>query len=120
MKYAVMQNATPKGAASVRLRFDFGSIGETEKERGLAHFIEHMALNETNHVPEGEFVKTLERLGLKFGPDTNAVTGFDSTVYMLDLPQTDDATVDPRSKRQTPRSGTLVTAVATRLAAPQR
>ena len=94
MKYAVMHNATPKGAASVRLHIDFGSIGEGEKERGLAHFIEHMTLNETNHVAEGEFIKTLERLGLKFGPDTNAVTGFDSTVYMLDLPQTDAERVD--------------------------
>ena len=94
MKYAVMRNATPKGAASLRLHFDFGSIGESEKERGLAHFIEHMALNETNHVAEGEFIKTLERLGLKFGPDTNAVTSFDSTVYMLELPQTDAERVD--------------------------
>ena len=59
MKYAVMRNATPKGAASLRLHFDFGSIGESDKERGLAHFIEHMALNETNHVAEGEFIKTL-------------------------------------------------------------
>ena len=94
MKYAVMRNATPKGAASVRMHFDFGSIGEGEKERGLAHFIEHMALNETNHVAEGEFIKTLERLGLKFGPDTNASTGFDETIYMLDLPQTDAERVD--------------------------
>ncbi|HTG63201.1 MAG TPA: insulinase family protein [Sphingomicrobium sp.] len=94
MKYAVMRNATPKGSASLRLRVNFGSIGEGEKERGLAHFIEHMTLNETNHVAEGEFIKTLERLGLKFGPDTNAVTGFDSTVYMLDLPQTDAERVD--------------------------
>jgi len=94
MKYAVMRNSTPKGAASLRLHFDFGSIGEGEKERGLAHFIEHMALNETTHVPEGEFIKTLERLGLKFGPDTNAMTSFDATVYMLDLPQTDQERVD--------------------------
>ena len=94
MKYAVMRNATPKGAASVRLHFDFGSIGESENERGLAHFIEHMAFNGTTNVPEGEMIKILERQGLKFGPDTNAQTGFDSTVYLLDLPQTDDARVD--------------------------
>lgn len=94
MKYAVMKNATPKGTAVVRLRFEFGSLGEGDKERGLAHFIEHMALNETNHVAEGELIKMLERLGLKFGPDTNAQTGFDSTTYMLDLPQTDAERVD--------------------------
>ena len=94
MKYAIRRNETPKGTASVRLHFDFGSLGEAENERGLAHFIEHMALNETNHVPEGELIKMLERLGLRFGPDTNAMTGFDSTVYMLDLPQTDKERVD--------------------------
>ena len=94
MKYAVMRNATPKGAASVRLHFDFGSIGEGDKERGLAHFIEHMAFNGTTNVPEGEMIKILERQGLKFGPDTNAQTGFDSTMYMLDLPQTNDERVD--------------------------
>jgi zinc protease len=94
MKYAIMHNATPKGTASVRMQIAFGSIGEAEKERGLAHFIEHMAFNGSTHVPEGDMVKILERQGLKFGPDTNAVTGFDTTTYMLDLPQTDDQHID--------------------------
>jgi zinc protease len=94
MKYAVMRNATPKGAASVRLHFDFGSIGESDKERGLAHFIEHMAFNGTTNVAEGEMVKILERKGLKFGPDTNAQTGFDATMYMLELPVADAERID--------------------------
>ena len=94
MKYAIMRNATPKGAGAVRLRFEFGSIGEKDSEQGLAHFIEHMAFNGSTHVPEGEMVKILERQGLKFGPDTNAVTGFDSTTYMLDLPKADAEHVD--------------------------
>jgi zinc protease len=94
MKYAIMRNATPKGTASVRLRFAFGSIGENDNERGLAHFIEHMAFNGTTHVPEGDMVKILERQGLKFGPDTNAMTGFDSTIYMLDLPKADAEHID--------------------------
>ena len=94
MKYAVMRNATPKGGASLRLHFAFGSLGENERERGLAHFVEHMVFNGSTRVEEGEFVKSLERLGLKFGPDTNALTGFDSTVYVLDLPQTDESRLD--------------------------
>ena len=94
MKYAIMHNATPKGTASVRLQFAFGSIGEAENERGLAHFIEHMAFNGSTHVPEGEMIKMLERQGLAFGPDTNAVTGFDTTTYMLELPQADAQHVD--------------------------
>ncbi|HEX3676299.1 MAG TPA: insulinase family protein [Sphingomicrobium sp.] len=94
MRYAIMRNRTPKGTASVRLQIAFGSIGEAEKERGLAHFIEHMAFNGSTHVPEGDMVKILERQGLAFGPDTNAVTDFDTTTYMLDLPKTDDEHVD--------------------------
>jgi len=94
MKYAIMRNAYPKGAGAVRLQFEFGSIAESEEERGLAHFIEHMAFNGSTHVPEGEMVKILERQGLKFGPDTNAMTGFDKTVYMLDLPKADEEHLD--------------------------
>jgi zinc protease len=94
MKYAIMRNAVPKGAGVVRLQFEFGSIAESEEERGLAHFIEHMAFNGSTNVPEGEMVKILERQGLKFGPDTNAATGFDKTVYMLDLPKADNEHLD--------------------------
>ncbi|WP_162199482.1 M16 family metallopeptidase [Aurantiacibacter marinus] len=86
MKYAIRQNDTPDGAASLRLHFDFGSFGEADNEQGLAHFIEHMAFNGTTNVPEGEMIPLLERLGLAFGPDTNAYTSFDETVYMLDVP----------------------------------
>ena len=94
MKYAIRRNGFPKGTASVRLRFEFGSIGEDEDERGLAHFIEHMAFNGSTNVPEGEMVRILERQGLKFGPDNNAQTGFDQTLYMLDLPKVEDEQVD--------------------------
>lgn len=94
MRYAIRRNGFPKGTASVRLRFEFGSIGEREEERGLAHFIEHMAFNGSTNVAEGEMVKILERQGLKFGPDNNAQTGFDQTLYLLDLPSTADSQVD--------------------------
>ncbi len=94
MKYAILRNATPRDSASVRMLFDFGSIAEDENERGLAHFIEHMAFNGSTNVPEGEMTKILERLGLAFGADTNASTGFDATTYQLDLPRTDDELVD--------------------------
>jgi zinc protease len=94
MHYEIMRNATPPHNASLRLRIDVGSMYEREDQRGIAHFIEHMVLNGTTHVPEGEFEKRLERVGLKFGPDTNATTEFQQTVYMLDLPETDATTVD--------------------------
>ena len=94
MRYALMHNATPPGQASLRLRIDAGSLMEAEDQRGLAHFMEHMAFNGTAEVPEGDLLPILERLGLAFGPDTNAFTSFDQTVYQLDLPRTDDETVD--------------------------
>ena len=94
MRYALMHNATPPGQASLRLRIDAGSLMEAEDQRGLAHFMEHMAFNGTTEVPEGDLLPILERLGLAFGPDTNAFTSFDQTVYQLDLPRTDDETVD--------------------------
>ena len=94
MRYAIRRNATPPGEASLRLRIDAGSLYEAENQRGVAHFLEHMVLNGTTNVPEGEFVRRLERHGLRFGPDTNASTGFTQTVYKLDLPETDSETVD--------------------------
>jgi zinc protease len=94
MRYAIRRNATPPGEASLRLRIDAGSLHEADDQRGLAHFLEHMVLNGTTNVPEGEFVRRLERHGLRFGPDTNASTDFRQTVFKLDLPETDAETVD--------------------------
>lgn len=94
MKYALKKNETPKGNASLRMHVALGSIAEAEEERGLSHFLEHMAFNGSNNVAEGEMIKLLERLGLSFGADTNAYTSFDETVYELDLPRTDTDTVD--------------------------
>jgi zinc protease len=94
MRYALMHNATPTGQASFRLRFAAGSLMETEAQQGLAHFLEHMAFNGSTHVPGGDMVKILERLGLAFGADTNASTDWTETVYKLDLPKSDAGTVD--------------------------
>ncbi len=94
MRYAIMKNATPKGEVSIRLRIAAGSLHETEAQRGLAHFVEHMAFRGTTRVPDGELFKTLERLGLRAGADTNARTGELDTVYQFDLPNIDEQTID--------------------------
>src|SRR5262249_53726532 len=94
MRYALMHNALPPGAVFVRLSMKFGSLEEQESEKGLAHFIEHMAFNRSKHVPEGDMVKILERLGLAFGADTNASTGQKFTTYQLDLPKGSDENVN--------------------------
>ena len=90
MRYAILVNDTPTKSASMRLRFDTGSLNETDDTQGLAHFLEHMAFNGSENMPEGDMTKTLERYGLAFGADTNAYTSFDETVYMLELPSTTD------------------------------
>lgn len=94
MRYAILVNDTPTDAAALRLIFDAGSLAEADHQRGLAHFIEHMAFNGTTNVPEGEMVPLLERYGLAFGPDTNAFTGRDVVGYQLALPSTDDQIVE--------------------------
>jgi len=94
MRYAILVNDTPTDTAAVRLVFDVGSLAEQEHQRGLAHFVEHMAFNGTTHVPEGEMVPLLERYGLAFGPDTNAFTGREVVGYQLDLPSNADEIID--------------------------
>ncbi|WP_306015283.1 pitrilysin family protein [Oceanicaulis sp. MMSF_3324] len=86
LRYAILENDTPSGTAALRMVFDVGSLAEEDDQRGLAHFIEHMAFNGTTHVPEGEMVALLERYGLAFGADTNAFTGREVVGYQLDLP----------------------------------
>jgi len=93
LRYALRANATPSDTASALLYIDAGSLDEADAERGLAHFLEHMAFNGSTLYPEGELIPALERLGLAFGADTNAYTTFDRTVYRLELPDTADETV---------------------------
>lgn len=94
LRYAIRRNQRPDNQVLVRLAFEFGSAAEADEEQGLAHFIEHMAFNGSTNVPEGEMVRILERLGLSFGADTNASTGFVRTQYKLDLPKADPALIE--------------------------
>ena len=94
MRYAIRRNTTPKGAVSVRLRIDAGSLMERDDEQGIAHLMEHMAFRGSKRVADGDMVKTLQSLGLSFGADTNAFTGGTQTVYSFDMPKNDDASID--------------------------
>jgi zinc protease len=94
MRYALQSNARPEQEAVIRLTFRAGSKHESDDMSGGAHFLEHMAFNGTKNVPEGEMVKSLERMGLSFGADTNASTSYTRTDYRLNLPEVDDETVD--------------------------
>ncbi|EJT05663.1 peptidase M16 domain-containing protein [Rhizobium sp. CCGE 510] len=93
MRFAIMRNATPPGQAAIRFRIGSGSLDENDNQQGLAHVLEHMAFKGSTHVAEGEIIRILQRKGLAFGPDTNAHTSYDETVYALDLPEVDADTV---------------------------
>jgi zinc protease len=93
VRYFVRQNQEPKERASLRLLVLAGSLNETDEQRGLAHFLEHMAFNGSTHYPPGTLVEFFQRIGMAFGVDTNANTSFDRTVYRLDLAHADDAAV---------------------------
>lgn len=93
IRYAVLANPEPKGRASLRLLFGAGSLMEADDQRGVAHFLEHMSFNGSKNFAPGTLVEYFQRLGMSFGGDTNAYTTFDRTVYMLELPDTQPATV---------------------------
>ena len=82
----VRRNAEPEKRAALRLVVKAGSVDEADDQRGLAHLLEHMAFNGSTHFKSGELVDYLESIGARFGPDVNAYTSFDETVYMLELP----------------------------------
>ncbi|PTY05472.1 peptidase M16 [Opitutaceae bacterium EW11] len=94
LRYAVLENHEPKQRASLRLLVTSGSLEEEDNQRGLAHFLEHMAFNGSTHYPPGTMVEYFQRLGMSFGGDTNAYTSFDHTVYMLELPNTNAPTLE--------------------------
>lgn len=86
LTYLVRRHPTPEQRAEVWLVINAGSLQEDEDQQGLAHFIEHMAFNGTRRFARQAMVDYLESVGLRFGPDLNAYTSFDETVYMLRVP----------------------------------
>ena len=86
LRYFLRQNGRPAKRVSMRLAVDVGSIYEDDDQRGLAHFLEHMAFNGSANFKPGELVAFLESIGARFGPHVNASTSFDETIYMLDVP----------------------------------
>ncbi len=94
LTYYIRKNSVPDKHASLRLVVNAGSVLESDDQRGLAHFLEHMAFNGTEKFAKNEVVKFLESLGMEFGPDTNAYTTFDETVYKLEASTDKPGTVE--------------------------
>jgi len=93
IRYVILPNREPKNRASLRLLVLSGSLEEAANQRGLAHFLEHMAFNGSTHYPPGTLVEYFQRLGMSFGGDTNAYTSWDHTAYQIELPNTQPATI---------------------------
>lgn len=93
MRYWIRPDVAPAGKATMWLRVATGSLNEEEHERGLAHFLEHMAFNGSTNFPAGTLIKRFEAVGLTFGAHQNATTGFLDTIYKLTIPTT-AATLD--------------------------
>jgi zinc protease len=92
LRYYLRANKKPEQRAELRLVVNAGSILEDDDQRGLAHFLEHMAFNGTAHFAKSELVEYLQSVGMRFGGDLNAGTDYDETVYRLTIP-TDTARV---------------------------
>ena len=86
LTYYIRKNERPDDRVLLRLAVKAGSIDEEPDQRGLAHFLEHMAFNGSRNFKPGELVATFEATGARMGPHLNAYTSFDETVYMLQLP----------------------------------
>ncbi len=90
--YYIRKNNRPENRVEMRLVVNAGSVLEDDDQQGLAHFVEHMCFNGTKNFEKNKLIEYLESLGIQFGPEINAYTSFDETIYMLTLP-TDSANI---------------------------
>jgi len=94
MRYYIRANQNPEARAELRLVVNAGSVLEDDDQRGLAHFVEHMAFNGTLHFPGLDVVNFMQSLGMRFGAHVNANTSFDETIYELQIPTDNPAVID--------------------------
>lgn len=93
-QYVLMKNTSPKDRVSVHLNVFAGSVNETDEEQGVAHFLEHMLFNGSDHFKPGELIEYFQSIGMDFGADANASTSFFHTTYDLTLPKGDTKTLE--------------------------
>ena len=86
LTYYIRKNSRPEKKVELRLVVNAGSILEDDDQQGLAHFTEHMAFNGSKNFQKNDIVSFLQSIGVEFGADLNAYTGFDETVYILPIP----------------------------------
>ncbi|MEO8413418.1 MAG: insulinase family protein [Ginsengibacter sp.] len=94
LTYYIRKNDKPEKKLQLRLVVNAGSVLEQPDQLGLAHMMEHMNFNGSTHFKKNELVSYLQSIGVQFGADLNAYTGFDETVYILPIPSDDPVKVD--------------------------
>jgi zinc protease len=95
LTYYIRHNEWPEKRAEFYIAQKVGSIQEDDTQRGLAHFLEHMAFNGSKHFKGNELLRWCESIGVKFGTDLNAYTSIDQTVYNIsNVPTTREGIVD--------------------------
>ncbi|ACN14973.1 peptidase M16 family protein [Desulforapulum autotrophicum HRM2] len=94
LTYLLLKNSTPENRVSMHLDVQAGSMNETDAERGVAHYLEHMLFNGSTHFKPDELIEYFQSIGMRFGADANAHTGFFETVYDVFLPSGDRASLD--------------------------
>lgn len=94
LTYYIYPTDKVNNQAYFRLFLKVGALQEEDGQRGLAHFMEHMAFNGIEHFKENELTNFLESKGAKFGHDMNAHTSYDETIFKLKLPTDDPVVID--------------------------
>ncbi len=94
LTYYYKYNKKPEKKVELRLVVNTGSIMEDDDQQGLAHFMEHMNFNGTKNFQKNDLVSYLQSIGVEFGADLNAYTGFDETVYILPIPTDKEGNLD--------------------------
>ncbi len=93
LKYVIKKGTIPAGRAVMWVHIHSGSLNETEKQRGIAHYLEHMAFNGSENFKPGTLIPFFQSMGMTFGRDQNAFTNFDQTTYQLSLPTAEPETL---------------------------
>lgn len=93
-QYILMENAIPENRVDIHFDIFAGSINETDEQQGVAHYLEHMLFNGSEHFKPGELIQYFQTIGMDFGGDANAHTSFFNTVYDLSFPNADQKHID--------------------------
>ncbi|MDX2016201.1 MAG: insulinase family protein [Planctomycetota bacterium] len=94
LRYIIRRHSNPPGRAAMWIHVSTGSLNETDRQRGIAHYLEHMAFNGSKNFPPNSVIDFFQSMGLSFGRHQNAFTSFDQTTYQLEMPDNKPETME--------------------------